>query len=265
MLFTEHSTWQLEKLDLARKVLNKMLFRKVDGFIAISGQIKEYYLGKLKLDENKVHLITNGIDLNHFKKADGSYKKMGLGFKREDKIIGMVANIRPEKNHKMLLSAFFKIAEEIKNVHLVLVGLDCMDGEILRIIEKCEITDRIHFLGQREDVAEILNIFDIFCLTSFYEGLPVSLLEAMACEVPVVGSNVIGINEVIKDKENGFLFPIDDEEMLVNILESLLIDDELRRTIGRRGRVFVEENYNLERKIMDYDALFKHTRCNGLE
>jgi glycosyltransferase involved in cell wall biosynthesis len=263
ILFTEHSVWQLEELGLARKILNKILFNKVDVFIAISEQIRRYYLDKLKLKKNKIYLITNGIDLNRFKKVEANYKKLELGFRPEDKIIGMVATIRPEKNHKMLLSAYCKIAGEIKNAHLVFVGRDFMNGKVHSVARNCGFTDCIHFLGEREDVAEILGIFDIFCLTSFHEGLPISLLEAMACEVPVIGSNVMGINEVIKDKENGILFPIDDEEKLIKNIKNLLINDELRRTIGRKGRIYVEENYNLERKIKDYDALFEHLMYDG--
>ena len=263
ILFTEHSVWQLEELDLTKKILNRILFGRVDGLVAISEQIKQYYLEKLKLNENKVYLIANGIDLNRFRKVAADYKKLELGFRLEDKIIGMVANIRPEKNHKLLLSAFTKMAKEMKDLHLLLVGLDCMDGEVQGIARKLEVADRIHFLGNRGDVPEILNILDIFCLTSFHEGLPISLLEAMACEVPVVGSDVLGINEVIKHKENGFLFPIDDEEILINSIRNLLINDELRKTIGRIGRVYVQENYNLERKMENYNVLFRHLKYSG--
>ena len=263
ILFTEHSQWQLEELGLAWKILNKILFRKVDGFVAISEQIKRFYLSELKLRQDRIHLITNGIDLYRFRKMDHNGKKWELGFESNDKIIGMVANIRPEKNHKLLLSAFNEIAKEMKDTHLLLVGFDCMDGRVQEISRKFEVADRIHFLGMREDVPEILNILDIFCLTSFHEGLPISVLEAMACEVPVVGADVLGINEVIKDKENGLLFPLKDERTLINYLRSLLINDDLRRAMGRRGRIYVEANYNLERKMEDYDALFENLLHHG--
>jgi len=89
------------------------------------------------------------------------------------------------------------------------------------------------------------------------------LLEAMACEIPVVGSDVLGINEVVKHNENGLLFPIHDEEMLTNNLRSLLINDALRKTMGGNGRLYVEKNYDLEREIRDYDALFQHLKHGG--
>ncbi len=260
IIFTEHSVWQLEELSLGKKLLNKIIFKRVDALVAISEEMRKYYLEKIGIDDKKVHLITNGIDLNRFKKIDKNGKKWEFGFKPNDKIIGMVANIRQEKNHKLLLSAFNEIAREMQDIHLLLVGLDCMDGEVQGFSRKFEAADRIHFLGPREDVPEILNILDIFCLTSLHEGLPISLLEAMACEVPVVGSDVLGIKEVIKHEENGILFESHNKEMLIKTIRSLLLNDELRKTIGCRGRVYVEKHYDIEREIKEYEAMFEQLK-----
>ena len=214
----------------------KNLIKRDDAIVAISNLLLSFYFNKMHIPKEKVHLIVNGIDLSYYKKSD---------------------NIRPEKNHKLLISAFSKIAMEFKEAHLLIVGLDCMNYEIHQFAKQTDAAERIHFLGQRKDVAAILNILDIFCLTSVNEGLPLTVLEAMASGVPVIGSDVMGINEVITDNVNGLLFPNNDEVSLVETIKKLLLDDKLSSRIIKEGRLYVLKKHNLEDKLKEYDFLFK--------
>jgi len=257
LIHTEHSVWQYLELGFLKKKLSDFLLWNTDEIVAISKQLFQYYRDNPFVSISKTHLIVNGIDLSRYKCEDNTQLKKKLGFKKKDILIGMNANLRPEKNHKVLISAFSKLSETLKDAHLVLVGLDCMGGELHRFAAQIKGSDCIHFLGYRKDVTDLLNIFDVFCLSSLNEGLPLVILEAMACGVPVVGSDVMGINEVITDNENGLLFPYDDEKILAEKIKLILKDDSLRSQLSKAGLAYVKEKFCLDDKVIEYTDLYK--------
>lgn len=257
LIYTEHSVWQYLEMSRLKTMLSNFLLWKTDAVVAISKQLLQYYRENPFVSGSKTYLIVNGIDLLRYKCTDRKMLKKELGFKRGDILIGMVANLRPEKNHKILISAFSILSRTLPDCHLMLVGLDCMDGEIQRYSKTMDMENRIHFLGPREDVDDLLNIFDVFCLPSANEGLPLTILEAMACGVPVVGSNVMGINEVINDNVNGLLFPDGDETALAEKIKMLAQDESLRSKLHRAGLAYVKKNYCLDDKIREYVGLFQ--------
>ena len=125
-----------------------------------------------------------------------------------------------------------------------------MDGWIPQLVEKYEVQDRVKFIGKRDDIPELLNIFDMFCLPSIHEGMPLSILEAMACKNTVIVSNVMGINEIINDNRNGMLFENDNENDLANKIEKMLIDQDLKEKLRTNAINYVFKNYNLDLKIL---------------
>jgi glycosyltransferase involved in cell wall biosynthesis len=259
LVYTEHSQWQLEQLPLFLKILNRIFLGRVYAVVAISKQIQDYYLDKLWLRSEKVHLIFNGIDLAAFKRGDKHHAeqlRQGLGIRTDEKVIGSVANLRPEKNHKLLISAFSLAAKSVANVRLVLVGADCMEGEIQRFARHSGVSDRILFLGKREDVPDLLSIFDIFCLPSVHEGLPLTVLEAMASGIPVIGTDVLGINELVVNNVNGLLTPSNNVKNLSEGILLLLTDEHLRKRLSRTAKKLVDENYDLDKKVEEYESLF---------
>jgi glycosyltransferase involved in cell wall biosynthesis len=253
----EHSRWQLEQLQFPYKMLNRIFISRSEAIVAISKQIEDYYVNTMAVNKNKVHFITNGIDLDRFARVNFSGLRDELGIRHEEKVIGMVANIKPLKNHKLLISAFTRVLEEFNDVWLVLVGSDFSGGKVERFATKTEAAERILFLGQRHDVPQLLRIFDIFCLTSVYEGMPLTALEAMAAGVPVIGSDVLGINEIITDNVNGLLFPSNDRQKLAEAILKLLGDEDLRLRLSRAGKFFVKENHCLDYQIKEYENLFE--------
>jgi len=257
LIYTEHSRWQLEQLPIAKKILNIIMLRKSDALVAISKQIEDYYLHRLRINPIKICQISNGVDLDIYKKKVESKIKQDIGLQLHEKTIGMVANLRPEKNHKLLISAFVNVVKVMKDVRLILIGLDCMNGEIQSFANQTSVSDKIHFLGQREDIPELLSILDIICLPSQYEGLPLTILEGMACGVPVVGSDVLGISEVVEHDVNGLLFPLNDERKLTDTLLLVLNDSKLRDRFSKDGRLFVIQNYSLDKKVGEYERLFR--------
>jgi glycosyltransferase involved in cell wall biosynthesis len=209
-----------------------------------------------------VHLIPNWIDLDAFDLRDRHQLRQTLGIGTNEKVVGCIANLRPEKNHKLLISAFSSVTRSMANARLVLVGVDCMEGEIQRFALQSGASDKILFLGKRDDVPDLLNIFDIFCLPSVYEGLPLTILEAMASSVPIIGTDVLGINEVVVNNVNGLLVPSNNVEKLSESILLLLTDEHLRNRLSQNARKYVDKNYDLNKKVEEYERLFRMVAGN---
>ena len=127
------------------------------------------------------------------------------------------------------------------------------EEEVKRLIGDLQLNGRVIMAGYREDTPEVLQSFDVFCLPSLSEGLPVSVLEAMAAGVPVVGSNVRGIREVITPGETGLLFPSDDPRTLSTALEALVRDDNLRAMLCEKALGLVSRSHGLEQWVSSYE------------
>lgn len=264
LIYTEHSRWQLEQLSLPHKVINRFLLIRTDALIAISKQIQDYYLHRLKLNKAKVHLIPNGIDLALYRPKANSSLRKDIGIGEDEKVVGIVANLRPEKNHKLLISAFSNVVSVLPNVRLVVAGDDCMDGQVQQFALESRVSERIHFLGRRDDIPELLELFDVFCLPSIHEGMPLTVLEAMSAGVPVVGADVLGINEVITNNANGFLFPSNDSNKLSEVIVQLLTDHNLKKRLSEAASQYVADHYDLDKKVMEYERLFHTVYDNSL-
>ena len=256
IIFTEHSVWQYSEIGMKQKLLSNYLLWRSDAIVAISRQLYEYYDRKFISLQHKTRLILNGIDLNRYSWLKDNCAKEKIGFNNNDILIGIIANIRPEKNHKFLITAFSEICGRLDNSHLIIVGPDYMNGTIQQYASKTICADKIHFLGPRNDVVEILNALDVFCLPSIHEGLPLAILEAMACRVPVIGANVLGINEVVTDNENGLLFEPDDIATFVKMVMAIVQDYSLRNRLSNAGLEYVQKNFSLDNKIKEYERMF---------
>jgi len=257
LFFTEHSALGIDTLPFSHRLLSIIFLSLSAGCIAVSSQISNSYKTSLKVSPSKIFLIPNGIELGKFDcYIDNENVKKALGILPGNRIIGAVANIRKVKNHRNLLLAFHKVQNRMKNVLLVLVGSGPLENEMKALSNDLQISDKILFLGQRSDVAELYKIFDIFCLPSFSEGLPLSILEAMASKLPLVATNVSGNNEIIQSGENGLLVPSNDPEKLAEALILLLQDRKLRLRLGKKAYETVCRNYSLGKWISKYERLF---------
>lgn len=257
IIFTEHSVWQFSELKKTARLLTTIMMKNSDCIISISKQLQHFYLVDMKLKAEKIQLITNGIDFDKFKVFESGNLRKELGFETKDILIGIVANIRPEKNHKLLITAIEKLSKTYKNIKLLIIGLDCMNQEIHRFVEKCQAKQSIYFFGKRDDIPNLLNILDIFCLPSKNEGLPLTVVEAMACGVPIVGSDVMGINEVIVDGYNGLLFDVNNQDSLIEKIEIIINGEVIRKNLVNNAIKFAKLHFNIEDKIIDFDRVFR--------
>lgn len=258
LVHTDHSIWEIEELGSIWGRIGRYLKERSDAVIGVSENIAKYLKANLRKDTSKIHTIVNGIEIEKFNSIfDRQKMKRELGLKSDEKIIGCVGNLREEKNHENLLLAFNNLLKKINNLRLILVGDGEMKGYLMEISSKLSLNGKVLFLGTRSDVPQLMNIFDVYCLTSKHEGLPLTLLEAMSSKAPIVGTDVSGIRDVIKNGENGLLVKPNNPEKLAEAILQLLCNVESARRIAQAGYDYVLRNHNLHDKIKQYENLFE--------
>jgi glycosyltransferase involved in cell wall biosynthesis len=205
-------------------------------------------------DNRRVHVINNGVDVNCYKPA--------IIEKNKDKdiiTIVMVAAFRPGKGHAMLIDSVNEMGANKKKVRVLLAGHNdtVVSVEIKNKIEKFGLVDQFKFLGQVNDMASLLVASDIIVLPSESEGLPLSILEGMACGLPVVATNVGGIPEVVIEGETGFLLNTDDIRGFAKRLEQLVESFELRKKFGEKARELILQKFNFDITSNNITELYK--------
>jgi len=134
--------------------------------------------------------------------------------------------------------------------------IESSEKDIVDFIINNSLNNNVYLMGFRNDVNRILPLLDIFCLVSYKEGLPISLIEAMAVGIPVIGADSIGIRDVISNGENGFLVNIDDVDDLKNKLEYLIENPKIRGMFGQKGREEAINKYDIKKCVLRYDDIF---------
>lgn len=266
LIYTEHSKWEVERIPFKWQILGSYVLNRIDGIIAVSEDVAVALRHKLFLKKTKISTIENGVDLERFA---GNYNKdiirKQLDIGADEMVIGMVANFRKIKNHIFLLNVFSHLLKEGIRAKLMLVGKGFRNDpknsekEINEFIATNSLEKHVILMGHRTDIPELLSIMDIFCLTSLNEGLPISLIEAMATGLPVVGTNVEGIRDVIQPGQNGFLVEPSDAMGLKKALETLFSDRQARTKFGENSRKFAHESYSLQYCVDRYQDYFEHT------
>ena len=241
VVFTAHGWAFADGVPVHRKILGvlaeRVAARWTKQVITVSQYdrlLAQHY--KLKYDNN-LHVIHNGI-ASIIGQTDGG----------ETSIIQlvMVARFTNQKDHAIVLQSLQRID---RNVQICLVGDGPTRPMIERLAEQLGISDRVKFFGWRDDVHEVLANANIYVLASNWEGLPISLLEAMRAGLPIVASDVGGVREVIVDGETGFLVDRGDVVMLCDKLQQLVSDPELRNKMGKAGHKRYLEHFTVERML----------------
>ncbi len=215
---------------------------------------------KLGYDENKMVVIPNGFDLDAFLPDKQGREKVRNELGLDDKtiVVGFAARFDPQKDHKNFFEAAKIVHKVYPNVHFLFCGdgISWKNEKLREWIEKSGVKKVTHLLGRRDDMKNVYNSIDIFCSSSYGEGFPNVIGEAMACEVPCVVTNV-GDSSIIVG-ETGFVIPPKKPEALAEaIIKMIKIGEEKRRELGRKARKRIEENYSIEKIVNNYKQLYK--------
>jgi len=216
------------------------------------------------------HLIDRGVPEAHVAtvyspivlppQIERSTLREELGLTPDDVIVGCVAVMRASKGHRALIHAMAGLMADRPNLHLVLVGGGSPVFEQTQAyVGSLGLSDRIHLMGARHDVPNLLAGFDLFALTTEQEALGTVYVEAQACGLPVIGTDVGGVSETFVDGETGLLVPPRDGAALVQALRRLIDDAGLRRRMGEAARRHVREDgrFSTARLIKDTQACYQ--------
>ena len=204
----------------------------------------------------RAEVIPYGIDMDRFAPRDGAEMRAALGIAPGRRVVGTVGYLREQKQHTYLLQAAERLDRRRGDIEWLIVG----DGELRAQLEEevrtRELTGKVHFLGNRNDVAELLAAFDVFALSSDFEGMCFAVAEALAVEVPVVSTDVGGVGQSVVHEETGLLVPTRDVDALASSIERLLDDRDEAARLARAGRLRVEQLYALPRMVEATERLY---------
>jgi glycosyltransferase involved in cell wall biosynthesis len=214
---------------------------------------------------SQYRVVYNGVDTTRFRPRDKNALQDRLRIARNDRIVGVFASFKPQKNHFMLLRAFRKVLDDRPDTRLLLVGgqlygrmggTEEYQAQMERLIDELGMRSRCTFLGNCNDVEQIYPVCAATVLSSFYEGTPNALLESMACGVPVVATNVSDNTYVVREGQTGFLVALDDVEGMAARLGTLLGNVALRDKMGREAVDWVTKEFSTERLVKNTEAVY---------
>lgn len=268
LIYTEHSVPEVELVCGSRhRLILGGILPAVDAAVGVSQEIALRLREAYPRSARRIHTIPNGVDLELFQGGDEPLEvRRELGLETGHFVIGMVANFRRVKNHACLLKALALLQDAHPRLQLLLIGRGYPDDpensepDVRRLIVELGLRSRVRLTGYRDDIPRLLTACDVFCLPSFSEGLPVSVLEAMAARVPVIGSNVRGIREVLAAAEAGLLFDSDDHRQLAERMETLLNHPDICRQLAERARAYVESVHGIRPWVQHYADLFRSSQ-----
>ena len=260
LVHTEHSNLMQEK----RFVMfaESLLFKMVKGLVCDTQEVKQSVNKDQGILLDKIKVVCNGVDVEKFCLDDMDSLPTGRQAALEGNdtgsfTIGTVARLTQVKDQKSMIKAVTLLKEKGLEVKLVIAG----DGELREELESyssdCGVKDRVEFLGERNDISDILKGFDAYILCSLYEGMSVSLLEAMSSSIPCIVTEVGGNVELIKDGENGFVVPVKDPAAISAKVEKLMSDPDLCKRMGQANRKVVEEKYSLDAMCGEYEKEYE--------
>jgi glycosyltransferase involved in cell wall biosynthesis len=238
--------------------LDRFSNRFASHIVAVSASCRNFLITRESIPANDVTLVPNAIDLLRFSPAVArrDQARLELGLPASARVVAGVGRLNPQKNFALFLDVAAQLAPRFPDLHFLLAG-DGPEEKMLR--EKAAalgIADRVTFSGYVADTRLVYLAADVLLMPSRYEGLPMTLLEAMAMGLPVVASQLDGIAEVIGDGREGFLVPSDEAALFVERTAALLQDAELSSCIAQNARAKIEASFSVERMTSAVEEIY---------
>lgn len=249
--------------------IRRILSPFINKFIALSGDLENWLIKKVKIPKRKVLQLYNGVDTNIFfpdinrkSKLTDKYTKKLKEFK-----IGTVGRFSAEKDQLTLVKAFKSLLSKNGlqhiNFRLILIGEGPLKSKIIDLLHKSGIEDKTEMPGESKDIPSHLRNFDIFVLPSLGEGISNTILEAMACGLPVIATNVGGNPELVKDGQTGFLVGPANPEEIAEKLYFYINNPDVLLSHGKKARDRAENTFGLDKMVEKYvnvyDSLIMQT------
>jgi len=239
--------------------LEKMATAFTDKIIVLTILEERDYIKYKVAREDKIAYIHTGLEFDKYERVNIDKKAMrkSLDIEDDEPVIGMLARLEPVKGPEYFIEAAKEVAKKNARSKFIVVGDGSLRDSMEEKVARSGLEKRFIFTGWRDDIPELLSIFDIMVLPSLNEAVGIALIEAQAMGVPVVATNVGGVPEVVRDGDTGILVPSKDPVKLANAINHLLENDQLRKKMGELGKIWVKDRFRVEDMVFLIFKLYK--------
>ncbi len=235
-----------------RNIITKAVSLILHKYITVSPDLKSWALNTVNIADSKVMLIHNGINTSAFRPSPKTYNKDIFTF-------CTVGRADPVKNQTFLIRAYASALQscpQMNDSKLVIAGDGPSLPKLTSLVNELDLKTKIELLGYQDNIPTIMQNSDVFVLSSRYEAMPMTILEAMACKLPVIATNVGGTPYLLSETE-GWLVESNNEPALAKTLISAYLDADTRATKGENGQSLVNEKYTIKKMCAHYNNLYK--------
>jgi glycosyltransferase involved in cell wall biosynthesis len=257
-LFTEHGRFYPDLASTKRRWFNRVMTSRRDRLVAVGDAVRQALIKNEGLPGERIEIIYNGVRTSPVQLTDvqRSALRRELGVGDEEFVVIQVARLDSIKDHSTALKAVCLAAGQYPALCLALVGDGPEREHIEQLIAELGLQHRVQMLGQRRDVPDLLAAADAFLLSSLSEGIPVTIIEAMAAGLPVASTKVGGVPEVIDDEVTGLLAPAGDAAKLAAAIVRLATDETLRTKLAANGKKRAENRFSEAEMVQRYDCIY---------
>ena len=256
-ILAEHSTGERDMTRVRHRV-NGVLRPLASAWVAVAHGQLDYLENGKGIPRGAIRVIPNGIDASPFR-PEGARRRIRreFGIPEDAPVAGILAVLRPEKDHRTFLTAARLALDELPDARFLVVGDGPLAGHVRREVDALDLGDHVVLAGRRADIPDVLAAFDVSVLSSTdVETFPLAFLEAMATGLPLIGTRVGGLPEMIAEERNGLLVEPADPQGLARAMLRVLGDRELARTWGAESRRRVLDEFGVEKMVRSYEDLF---------
>ena len=259
IVFTEHGRHFPDKPRWKRVLFNRLTTRKCDQIVGVGDAVKIALVKNEGFREPQVKVIYNGVAAEGIEetRVDRAGVRRELRIPQDAQIIIHVARLDYLKDHRTAVRAFARVAKNVPNVFMIIVGNGPEQAGITEEIQSLDCENRIRMIGERQDVPRLLKASDVMLLSSISEGIPLTIIEGMLAGLPVVSTAVGGVPELIEDRQQGFLVPLGEVQLMSCRLEQLLRSSSLRQEMGVAARWRAQNVFDERTMHCQYDALYR--------
>lgn len=237
-------------------LVEKFLDCLTTHYIAVSDATKRFGVSQGIMREEKVRVIHNGIMLDDKRTKEGNSIREELGLHDHIPVVGVIGRLETQKGIAYFIRAAVLAKKEVPEAEFLVVGSGPLHNELQSLAVNLGAIGYVKFVGWRDDIPRILGCMDIVCLPSLWEQFPLSVLEALSMERPVVAAAVDGVPEVVLHQKTGLLVPPADPEKLASGVVTLLRNPGLAGDMGREGRKLVESKFSVVQMAGHYRDFF---------
>jgi len=240
-----------------RRVAYRLVGKFGAQMIAVSEDIRGFLVERVGIPAGRIRVVPNGVPVDE----EPSHERLSrlrrtLGLDEQNRVVGTVGSLYPVKGHTYLIDAAVPVVRRFPDVVFLIVGRGGLREELEAQAQRLGVARYFRFVGHRDDVSDLLGVCNVFVLPSLSEGMPLSLLEAMAAGVPPVATRVGGVAEVIEHGRTGLLVPAADSHALAENVITLLEDRALARDIGESARKVVVRRFSLTGMVQTYREIY---------